>query len=237
MSKNNIVINSKNWLSDSNIIMMDWDCKAIHMHLLCLAAQQTPPGFLLDDDKIFLKIFPHLSLEDWTERIKPQIMISWEMKSLEKNSVQQKFIYNKIFDEKAETKTRTTRTKLKNVTSGKSDLLVFTENENQGFKIEDVLIFNNKTTILYEPHTEDDNISIWNIGVSLLESQGKTEAQARSFIAKMIKIYGAKSVANAFVQISLKNNKPADISSYVIWFLKNDDDIKKTTSSRGRVSI
>lgn len=239
MSKNEFIIDAKNWLSDPHIIMMDWDCKGIHLHLLCLAAQQNPKGHLLDEDKIFLKIFTHLNEEDWKNRIKPQLLNVWKNVVLEKNGISQKYIFSDIFSDKIEKPKKTRKPKDPELSSNtkKSNLEVFTENENQGFRIEDILKLNNKTTILFEHHTEEDNNSIWKIGVSLLESQGKTEPQARAFIAKLIKSYGAKSVANAFVQVSLKNTKPADISSYVIWFLKQEDDIKKTTNSRGRVSI
>jgi len=261
MNKYEFTINAKDWLSDPNIFTMDWDCKAVHMHLLCFAAQQTPIGYLLNDDLLFLKIFSHLTTKDWNERVKPQVMTLWDDVSLEKNGIFQPFIYSKIFNNIHENTNKNTgkgrvKTHLKNSkdtqTSSQAlaphanqhskeqmstQLEIFESPLEQGFSIKDILKHNTSTTILFEPPTEKDTYSIWNIGVSLLEQQGKTQTQARSFIAKLIKTYSQKSVANIFAQISLKETKPADLSSYIIWALKQEQDIQKTTSNRGRVSI
>ena len=50
----------KKWLGDATILTMDWDCKAMHFHLMCIAAQQEKQGYLIDDENISSDVIPFL---------------------------------------------------------------------------------------------------------------------------------------------------------------------------------
>ena len=85
-------------------------------------------------------------------------------------------------------------------------------------------------------------MTIWNLGMELIKSQGTTEQQARSFIGKMIKTHGEHKTAHAITDCLLK--KPAEVKSFMIGCLKGngemDDDqliqacIEKGIVTKGR---
>lgn len=79
MKKNiGFYFNPKQWLGDHAILAMDWDCRAIHLHFMCIAWQQTKKGYLLNDDKKLRKLVSNPDLNDWNERIKPQVFGAWK---------------------------------------------------------------------------------------------------------------------------------------------------------------
>jgi hypothetical protein len=84
MKKNiGFYFNPKQWLGDHAIIAMDWDCRAIHLHFMCMAWQQTKKGYLLNDDKKLRKLVNNPDLTDWTERIKPQVFGAWKSATID----------------------------------------------------------------------------------------------------------------------------------------------------------
>lgn len=79
MKKNiGFYFNPKQWLGDQAIIAMDWDCRAIHLHFMCIAWQQAKKGYLLNDDKKLRKFVGNPDLIDWNDRIKPQVFGAWK---------------------------------------------------------------------------------------------------------------------------------------------------------------
>ena len=66
----------KQWLADDNILLMDWDAKAMHLHFICIAWQQHNPCTLPNDDELLQRWcnFP----KDW-ERLKKQIFRAWRL--------------------------------------------------------------------------------------------------------------------------------------------------------------
>lgn len=64
----------KQWLSDDNVLAMSWTARAMHMHFICLAWQQTPPCSIPDDDDIMRAWVGHPG--DW-ENLKKQILRAW----------------------------------------------------------------------------------------------------------------------------------------------------------------
>lgn len=65
----------KAWLADDNVMLMDWDARAMHLHLMCIAWQQQPPCTLPDNDEDLSRWCG--SPKEW-ERIKKQIFRAWE---------------------------------------------------------------------------------------------------------------------------------------------------------------
>jgi hypothetical protein len=66
----------KQWLGDDKVLAMDWDARAMHMHLMCIAWQQTPPCTLPDDDAIIRRWLGNP--KKWVY-LKNQIFSAWKM--------------------------------------------------------------------------------------------------------------------------------------------------------------
>lgn len=67
----------KQWLGDDKVLAMDWDARAMHMHLMCIAWQQTPPCTLPDDDDMIRRWLGNP--KKW-DSLKKQIFPAWKMK-------------------------------------------------------------------------------------------------------------------------------------------------------------
>lgn len=227
----------KQWLGDANIIAMDWDCKGMHLHLIAIAWQQEPKGYILDDEELIIKLLGNPSKEDWENRIKKQIFSAWKNKVLNIDGIKRKYWYQPGIIKATENaeKPKTTRTRTK-----KKESLIIENPLYQGFNLN--ILLDNKvgTTILHEKANEDDKTTIWQLGVSLIKKQNDSEAKVRGFIARLIKEYGEKPVASAIAQLAIKSVLPADINSYLVGILKkNNEDLdkQKRGTGRGRVAI
>ena len=225
----------KKWLGDSVIMAMDWDCKAMHLHLMAIAWQQDKKGYLLFNDQLIIKLLGNPPINDWQERIKPQILSAWKTITTDGINGEETYIYQpgllKNLEPEQPKKTKRVSSKKK------SNLQTIEENPNTGFNLENILKLNPKITILNEKPTDEEKSSIWTLGISILQQQGLPEGKARSFMAKLVKTYGDKPVASAIAQLSLKAVKPIEIQSYLIGILKKQEQTEKTKTSRGSVSL
>src|SRR5947208_3297321 len=68
----------KQWLGDDNVLLMDWDARALHLHYMCIAWQQVPACSLPDDDEL-LHRWANLH-PDW-DRIKKQVFRAWKLEN------------------------------------------------------------------------------------------------------------------------------------------------------------
>lgn len=68
----------KQWLGDDNVMLMDWDARAMHMHYMCIAWQQQDVCTLPDDDEILQKWVGNPT--DWP-RLKKQIFRAWKLEN------------------------------------------------------------------------------------------------------------------------------------------------------------
>lgn len=232
----------KKWLGDAQVIAMDWDCKGMHLHLMALAWQQNEKGFIIDDEKLIRKLLGNPDLEDWNTRIKPQIFSAWKKKTLTIDGLERVYWYQPGI-------LKSTQDSLKEITpkttsrtnSRKKKLEVITENPDfEGFDLKLLLKSKTTTTILHEKATTEDKGTIWTLGVQLLKQHGDSDAKVRGFIAKLIKQYGDKTMAEAIAQLSLKSVPPADMHSYLVGILKKQEEeggLKKKGTGRGSVSI
>jgi len=197
--------NPKKWLGDANVIAMDWDCKGMHLHLMAIAWQQTLQGFILDDEALIIKLLGNPDKKDWAERIRPQIFQAWKKKVIMQDGISKNYWYQpgimKTLEENVEKKPRKTRSKNLAVIEEVCDVSY------PGFTLAHLLKEKVTATILYEKANEQDKLTIWNIGVSLVRKQNESEAQARGFLAKLIKQYGEKPVASAIAEISIKKHQ------------------------------
>lgn len=229
------------WLGDSTILSMDWDCKGMHLHLMAIAWQQEKKGYILEDTNLIRKILGNPDLEDWNNRIKPQLLSAWKKKVIKENGIEKAYLYQpgmlKTLSAQSDNpivkKTRTKKTK---------DLSDEFENfDMQGFNLKSILKEKPAKTILYiKPieATKEEKTTIWSLGVTLLQEYGDTELKARGFLARLIKLYGDKQVSLAIAQLSLRNVTPADMHSYLVGMLKKQEEEAPTKKSgRGHVSL
>jgi uncharacterized protein YdaU (DUF1376 family) len=68
----------KQWLGDDKVMLMDWDARAMHLHLMCVAWQQEDPCSLPDDDDLLRKWVGNP--KDW-QRIKTQVFRAWKLEN------------------------------------------------------------------------------------------------------------------------------------------------------------
>lgn len=224
----------KKWLGDSNIIAMDWDCRGMHLHLMAIAWQQKKKGFLIDDENLLKKYLNNPTEKDW-ERIKNQVFSAWQKIVVIENHENITYWYQPGLIESEELKTFKKRTSRKKT---KEELKVI-ESDFSGFNLESILKAKSTTTILYEKSDKEEKSTIWTIGIQLLQKNGESEAKARSFLAKLVKEYGEKSVAQSIANLSIQNKTPIEIHSYLIGILKKQQKELETKKiiNRGMVSL
>lgn len=230
----------KKWLGDATVLTMDWDCKAMHFHLMCIAAQQEKQGYLVDDDNIFRRLLGNPDINDWNNRIKQQVFSAWKQKIIKENGRQITYWYQpgllkSLTDSDINVPVKKTKKK--------TEFLEFSEleSQNEGFNLKNLLKLKPQQTVLYEKPeeaTKEEKTSIWTLGVELLSSQENDEKKIRGFLARQIKQYGDKVVAQAIAQISISGSKPADIFSYLVGTIKKiKDDVPVKKTGKGSVSL
>ena len=232
----------KKWLGDATILTMDWDCRAMHFHLMCIAAQQEKQGYLIDDDNIFRKLLANPEINDWNNRIKPQIFSAWKQKTIKENGKELNYWFQPGLLKSLSDNDDIIKP-VANKRKKKKDFFDFEEQESQhdGFDLKKLLKLKDNQTILYSKPieaTKEEKSSIWTLGVQFLSSQESDEKKIRGFLARQIKQFGDKAVAQAIAQISISSIKPADVFSYLVGAIQKQHDgtsIKKT--GRGSVSL
>lgn len=65
----------RQWLADDKVMLMSWEARAMHMHLICICWQQTPACTLPDDDDSIKAWLGHP--KDF-ERLKTEIFRAWK---------------------------------------------------------------------------------------------------------------------------------------------------------------
>lgn len=68
----------KQWLGDDNVMLMDFDARGMHVHLMCIAWQQTPPCSIPSDDAIIRKWCGDFKDDKSWERAKQQVFRAWK---------------------------------------------------------------------------------------------------------------------------------------------------------------
>lgn len=229
------------WLGDSKVIAMDWDCKGMHLHLMAIAWQQEKKGYLIDDQNLLRKLLGNPDINDWENRIKPQIFSAWKRKVIKENGTEKIYWYQPGILKTVESDSNALPVKKTRRKKGEDISEEFENCDLLGFDLKSILKAKPQQTILYVKPieaTKEEKNTIWTLGVQLIQQHGDTEAKARGFLARLIKQYGDKAVSTAIAHISARSISPADMHSYIIGMLKKqqeDTPIKKT--GRGSVSL
>lgn len=257
MSADGFYFNAKQWLGDDAILLMDWDARAMHLHLMCIAWQQKPPGRLPADDHILRRWVGSPSAEDWNNRLKPQILKGW---TLEEGFWHQEGLSREWERQTSKTQKRKAAAnarwgKEKNKTGSETDASGSTPLWSEplaedpflssvlgkdgepltdpaaGFSLSKILRVN---ALFLEKATKDERANIWSVGVGMLKHAAFDDNKARAYLGKLISEFGEKVVAEAIAQLSLKALPPADAKTYLIGILKGEKSRRK---GRGRVAL
>lgn len=199
MKNEQTTILSNFWKSNLNISSLSYEQKGIFYELLFHSLLQQKKGYLLKNS-LFISELLNISIEKLESM---QDSFNW----IPIKKIKSEFYYDFsfIFPPKKTKKTIS---------------------QKDGFDLSIILDSNENNTILFSDENEkinnEINKSIWNIGVSLLVSNDKIkEDKARAFLAKQIKQFGSKKVAETINTINKNNNKPLHIQSFLIKLLKN----------------
>lgn len=257
MSADGFYFNVKQWLGDDAVLLMDWDARAMHLQLMCLAWQQDPPGRLPADEKILRRWVGNPSAEDWEERLRPQIARAWkiddghwiqegllrEWERQASNSQKRRAAANARWDKgrsaeggsggarapgKAAAASAEPDPFLEAVLGRDGEPLSGPES---GFNLSSVL---KENALFFEQASAEERASIWSVGVKLLRHEAFDDNKARAYLGKLISELGEKRVAEAIAQLSLKALPPADGKSYLVGILKGEANRRK---GRGRVAL
>lgn len=210
----------KQWLGEATVLAMDWDCRAYHLQLMCIAWQRDERYKLPNDDKQLRKLIGNPDEKDWLARIKPQVFAAWK---LENEQWIQKGL-KKQFEKPTTVSTRKKKTPAEKEAPA-------------GFLLESILGFSDQRTILHEKVSTEEKQTIWSFGVKLLMHEGCSEPTARSFLGKQIALYGEKQVAAALGEMSVKKIEPAQAQSYLAGMLRKQGQDNKEKQGRGKVAL
>lgn len=93
------------------------------------------------------------------------------------------------------------------------------------------------------PLSKDNRSRMWDLGVSHLSGGGRTEAQARSFISKMVRTHGETAVHQAIQGLAMRAMPPADSFSFLQGVLNQQADAggspseQKARGQRAKVAL
>lgn len=228
-----LIIDPKKWLGDNKILKMDWDVKAMHFHLMLLAWQNEPQGYIEAQD-LGKYLSTDLTSLDWKSRILPQLSTVWQKKTL-KNAFEQEIHYylqpGLLKEIEKQNKPKPVRAKKIKTQESTVDTVSpeALESIEKGFKLLDILDSDKPQPTLSEEQIKQNNATIWTLGIQLLSDETFSAVKARGFLAKLAKEYGQEKLAMAIAQIHLKKTNPVDAKSYLVSMLKNGVIVKKPT--------
>jgi hypothetical protein len=244
MSADGFYFNVKQWLGDDAVLLMDWDVRAMHLHLMCIAWQKSPPGVLPSDDATLRKWLGNPEATDWTQRVRPQLLQAWR----EDGAQWRQEGLAREFERQASTSQK--RRAAANARWRKEDDpapaapmaspdpgafgLLTPEGDplthpEAGFSLR--LLLKDAGAVRHEA-SQDERVTIWSLGVKALKTDGFGEDKARAYLGKLIQEHGEKRVAEAVASLSLKHVTPADAKSYLAGILRAE-----TTKRRGRGGV
>lgn len=236
MSAEGFYFNVKQWLGDDAVLLMDWDVRAMHLQLMCIAWQKTPPGTLPDDNLMLCKWLSCTDEKAWTLRIRPQLEQGWRiqdgrwhqdglMREWERqasNSQKRRAAANVRWKKDPDAPPEEPPEALGLLTADGEPA----SSAEAGFSLTSLL---KDSSAFRAEASAEEKTSIWTVGVKLLKDEGFPEDKVRSYLGKLIQEHGEKTVAEAVASLSLKPITPADAKSYLIGILRTE-----TTKRRGR---
>lgn len=235
MRADGFYFNVKQWLGDDAILLMDWDVRAMHLHLMCLAWQQDQPGALPGDEALLRRWAGGVDREEWDSRIRPQILRAWKIidgfwvqeglvREWERQSSNSK-------KRQAAARARWDKPKSDGDPLPPAATPSPASPEPEGFRLSELL---RESSLFREEASSSERSTIWSVGVDLIRHDGFEESKARALLGKIIHAYGEKTVAEAIAQLALRRLPPADAKSYLMGMLKSE---KSRGKRRGSVAL
>ena len=249
MASTAFLFNAKQWLGDEAVLLMDWDTRAVHLHLMCLSWQQAEPGTLPNDERLLRKWVGDPPPAIWAKRIFPQLLRAWKVDGA---LLRQEGLIRENERQKAEAvQAAETAAALARLPAGKpaakgrkkkvaeavGDPLARIDGEvadpdaDSGFSLNSLLA---SSSDMFQRVSEEERANIWTMGTTLLRYGTFDDAKARAFLGKQIQAFGEKRVAEAIAQMSLKPVPPAEAKSFFVGLLKGVETKKKR---RGGVAL
>jgi len=249
MASTAFLFNAKQWLGDEAVLLMDWDTRAVHLHLMCLSWQQPEQGTLPNDAAKLRKWVGDPPDKFWVERIYPQLLHAWKVdgpvlrqEGLIREAARQKAEQIKQAEieemlSRVPPKAAAAKGRKKKVAEAVGAPLARMDGEiadpdaNSGFSLNSLLSSNAE---IFTRVSEEERANIWTMGTTILRYGAFDDAQVRKFLGKQIQTYGEKRVAEAIAQMSLKPVPPAEAKSFFVGLLKGVEVKKKR---RGGVAL
>jgi hypothetical protein len=222
----------KNWLGDHCVMSMSYAEKGMHLHLMCIAWQESPPGSLPDDDE---KISQWLGIAPlaWNRIHKNKVMAAWKYRTMEDGTnrwIQEGLqrSYEKqlltLASRQAAARTRWDGVRLA------ADLASSTYVNSNTMAASSDAITIEKTL---QNEDVDQTAQIWEIGLTLLSTQYE-KPRARQMIGRWIKTYGETNVAQVLSELSIKAHTVADRHTYITAALSNHQKGNQVRKAAGR---
>lgn len=234
--------NVKQWLGDDAILLMDWDVRAMHLHLMCLAWQQDEPGTLPNDEALLRRWVGGISSDEWLSRVRPQILRAWKTSGsrLVQEGLRREWERQSSNSKKRQAAARVRWDKPRSDDQGESSPPLSPSSlppdaneavDPEGFRLSELL---RENSLFREEASSAERSTIWGVGVELIRHEGFEEPKARALLGKIIHTYGEKTVAEAIAHLALRRLPPADAKSYLMGMLKTE---KAKGKRRGSVAL
>ena len=197
----------RQWLGDQVVMSMSLAEQGMHMRLMCVAWQETPPCTLPDDDTQ-LSQWLNLPLGAWSKIHKAKVMRAWKtvpegepgtgrwvLEGLQRSYLRQVTV---LAARSMAAQTRWQKERENRVLPLEADLSEPQRAEGQP----------------PAAPVEDQKAYVWRMGIDLLAPEHPTQ-KARQLIGKWIKDYGEANVAQVLTELSLKAHTVADRHTFV----------------------
>jgi Protein of unknown function (DUF1376) len=224
----------KNWLGDHCVMAMSYAERGMHLHLMCVAWQETPPCTLPQDDEK-LAHWLGLSTLAWVRIHKNKVMAAWKSKTEDgitrwvQDGTQRSYEKQVSVLAARQAAALTRWRKDVEIVSNPSELTPVAP----AFSPSVPMVAPKIEVPLKEDGTVDLTAQIWAIGLMLLTPQYESK-ESRRLIGRWIKQYGEVSVASVLSELSLKAHTVADRYTYVTAALSNHAKGNQVRKAPGR---
>ena len=201
----------KLWLADNLILTMSYAEQGMHLKLMCLAWQETPPCTLPKNDKWIAQLLG-IAEVSWVSHHKKTILAAW--KPYKTETGEERWVNDGLQRSYEKQAAVSVARSLAAQSRWKKDPLptVIKVEESQIAQASLELTLPDMSA--EELKTNDPTAYIWKVGLLLLAPQ-KTEQAARPLIGRWCKQYGESVVASVLAEVSLKASTVADRYTYI----------------------
>jgi hypothetical protein len=197
----------KQWLGDNKLMAMSFSEKGMHLKLMCLAWQESPPCTLPDSDEQIAQ-WLGLATLSWTNVHKPKVMSAWKQIPPDEPHAGRWMLEGLQRSYHHQVKVLAARSMASQTRWEREREQALTPTGDDVEKI---------------PKITQTPPTVWRVGAEFLGPQME-EAKARSLIGKWIRVYGQEVVAKVLAEASVSSValQAADRLSYVTGMFSKD---------------